>query len=535
MDWRMRRSVLLVLCLVLAIALPTWGQNPTDTLLVISEGGPNSMDIHGVGTNFRAYGATWNIYDRLLTYGKKTLPNGTVSYDFTRLEPELAWRWWTSSDGMSITFHLRKDARFHDGTPVTAKDVKWSFDRAVSVGGFPTFQMSTGSLEKPEQFVAVDDHTFRINLLRKDKWTLPNLAVPVPVIYNSALALRHATPTDPWAMTWLRNNTAGGGAYTLESWRPGQEAVYVRYDNWKSGPLPKIRRVIVREVPSAGSRRALIERGDADIVMDLPAKDIAELTKAKNDSLVIVRNPVENAITYLGMNAKNPPFNNVKVRQAVAYALPLRRIVEAATFGRGIVLNIPIATNTFGYDPKLSPYVAQNLSKAKALMAEAGYRDGFDTTLSFDATFSSTNEPIAILVQESLRLIGINATINKVPGAVWRAALLRKDMPLFINGFGGWLNYPEYFFLWCYHSQDAVFNTSSYRNPEMDRLIEAARTESDPKKYAELVRGFTQIALREVPRVPLFQPVMEVTMQKNISGYVYWFHRQLDFRTLVKN
>ncbi len=535
MRLQIGKSAFLAILAVLALTLPTTGQSPADTLLVISEGGPNSMDIHGVGTNFRAYGATWNIYDRLLTYGKKTLPNGTVSYDYTKLEPELAQRWWTSADGMSITFHLRKDAKFHDGTPVTAKDVKWSFDRAVSVGGFPTFQMSAGSMEKPEQFVAMGDHTFRINLIRKDKWLLPNLAVPVPVIYNSALASRHATPTDPWAMAWLRTNTAGSGAYKLESWRPGQEAVYVRNDNWTSGPLPKIRRVIVREVPSAGSRRALIERGDADIVVDLPAKDIAELSKVKDGNLVIIRNPVENAVTYLGMNAKNPPFNNVKVRQAVAYALPLKRIVEAATFGRGIVLNTPIATNTFGHDPRMSPYVTQNLSKAKALMAEAGYRDGFDTTLSFDTTFSSTNEPIAILVQESLRLIGINATINKIPGAVYRAALLRKDMPLFINGFGGWLNYPDYFFLWAYHGQNATFNTSSYQNPEMDRLIEAARTESDPKKYAELVRSFAQLALAEVPRVPMFQPVMEVTMQKNISGYVYWFHRQLDFRSLVKN
>ena len=89
-------------------------------------------------------------------------PNGVMMYDFTRLEPELAESWALASDGMSVTFKLRRDARFHDGTPVRAQDVKWSFDRMVTVGGFPTFQMKAGSIEKPEQFVVIDDHTFRV-------------------------------------------------------------------------------------------------------------------------------------------------------------------------------------------------------------------------------------------------------------------------------------------------------------------------------------------------------------------------------------
>jgi peptide/nickel transport system substrate-binding protein len=115
-----------------------------------------------------------------MSYGRKTLPDGRVVYDRNKLEPELAESWQMAPDGSSVTFKLRKNAKFHDGTPVTAKDVKWSFDRAVTVGGFPTFQMAAGSLEKPEQFVAVDDHTFTVKFLRKDKLTMNDLAVPVP-------------------------------------------------------------------------------------------------------------------------------------------------------------------------------------------------------------------------------------------------------------------------------------------------------------------------------------------------------------------
>lgn len=160
-------------------------QSRAETLLVVTESGPNNVDIHGVGTNRPGYEVSWNCYDRLFTHGKKTLADGTESYDRDKYEPELAESWDIGPN--AATFKLRKDAKFHDGTPITAKDVKWSFDRAVSVGGFPTFQMKAGSLEKPEQFVAVDDHTFRVDFIRKDALTIPDLGVIVPCVFNSEL------------------------------------------------------------------------------------------------------------------------------------------------------------------------------------------------------------------------------------------------------------------------------------------------------------------------------------------------------------
>ncbi len=218
-------TVFAMMMAVGALGPPALAQSRNETLIVVVESGPNSMDIHGVGANRPAYQASWNLYDRLMTFGIKTLPDGTRSYDYSVLRPELAESWQVATDGMSVTFKLRQDARFHDGTPVTAKDVKWSFDCAVTVGGFPTFQMKAGSLEKPEQFVVIDDHTFKVTFLRRDKLTMPDLAVPVPVIMNSELAKKHLTPSDPWAMEWVKSNDAGSGAYKLESWKPGTETV----------------------------------------------------------------------------------------------------------------------------------------------------------------------------------------------------------------------------------------------------------------------------------------------------------------------
>ena len=503
-----------------------------ELLIVANETGPNSLDIHTVGANRPAYGVSWICYDRLMTFGKKKLADGSLTYDYTKLQPELAESWQVAADGMSVVFKLRKNAKFHDGTPVTAKDVKWSFDRMVTVGGFPTFQMKAGSIEKPEQFVVVDDHTFRINFIRKDKLSMVDLAVPVPCVFNSELVKKNATKEDPWALNWTKNNVAGGGAYKLESWKPGQEIIYARNDDWKSGPLPKIRRIVQREVPSAGNRRALLEKGDVDITYEMPPKDFLEMSQG--GKVVVKSTPIENALFYVGMNVNKPPFNNPKVRQAVAYALPYDKIMDNAMYKR--------ATRMWGdKDNKASgtawpqPHgYAYDIVKARALMKEAGMEAGFETTLSFDLGQGTVSEPACILIQESLALIGIKAQINKVPGANWRAQLLKKDMPLILNRFGGWLNYAEYFFFWCYHSQDAVFNTMSYKNPEMDKLIEAARFESDPKKYQGDVAGFVNIAFEEVPRIPLAQPNMDVAMQKSIKGYTYWFHLQPDYRDLEK-
>jgi peptide/nickel transport system substrate-binding protein len=507
-------------------------QSRSETLLLITENGPNNLDIHGVGTNRPGYEASWNCYDRLMSYGVKTLPDGSKSYDKTKLVPELAESW-TIDDG-GITFRLRKDATFHDGKPVTAADVKWSLDRAVSVGGFPTVQMAAGSLKKPEQFEVIDDHTVRVKFLNKDALLMPDLAVIVPAIYNSEVVKAHATATDPWGLDYTKSNVAGSGAYKVEKWTPGTEVVYVRNDAWVCGPLPKLKKVIWRTVPSAGNRRALIERGDADVSFDLPSKDFLELSKA--GKVAVASTPISNGMWCVELNVTKPPFDDKRVRQAIAHALPYQKIMDVVIYGRAKPL---FGAKTVGADtswPQPSAY-ATDIAKAKALLAEAGYADGFETVISFDLGQGIVSEPMAVLIQESLAEIGIKAKIDKVPGANWRGEMAKKSMPFLINFFSGWLDYPEYFFFWCYHGQNAVFNTMSYKNPDLDKLIEAARaaaTSGDQTAYDTAIKAMISLAYEEAPRIPLFQPFLEVAMQKSIAGYTYWFHRQLDYRSLSK-
>lgn len=511
------------------------------TVLTIVQGGgfPNGLDLHEVGTNRPAYGTSWAIYDRLVTFGTKTLEDGTLSYDYTDVQPELAESWTVADDGLSVVFNLRKDATFHDGTPVTAQDVKWSYDRAVSVGGFPSFQMKAGALENTDQFVVVDDNTFQVNFLRQDKLTLIDMAVPIPVIMNTTLIEPHITEEDPWALKWVNANPAGSGAYRLESFQPEERVVLVRNEDWKSGPLPAVQKIIELNVPEAGNRRALLEKGDIDINYNVSEKDISELKDTGN--FTVVSTPIENCLYAIDLNTQSElagapnPFSDLKVRQAVAYAIPYDAIVETALYGECVPMYGAQSKTASTIDwPQPYPYNTDP-DRAKALMAESGYPDGFDTTLAFDLGTKEWAEPMCVLVQEALAPIGINVTLEKVPSANFRGVLVDKNQPMIVNGFGGWLNYPDYFFFYSYHGQNATFNGSAYQNPELDKFVDAALAlEADDPAYAENVKGFLNIAFEEMPRIAIAQPYLSVAMQPSVSGYQYWFHRQLDYRQLAK-
>ena len=339
---------------------------------------------------------------------------------------------------------------------------------------------------------------------------------------------------DPWALEYTKSNTAGSGAYKVTSWKPGVEVVYERNDAWVGGKMPELKKVIWRTIPSGGNRRALMERGDADISFDLPAKDFVELKK--EGKLKLISNTIGNGMYSVELNVVHPPFNNPKVREAIAYALPYQKIIDAAMFGHAKPLfGGPSNDVTTIAWPQPTGY-KYDLEKAKALMKELGVGP-IELTISFDLGDAINSEPMAVLIQESLAPLGIKLAINKVPGANWRSEMSKKSMPMMVNFFSGWLDYPEYFYFWCYSKLNAVFNTPSYVDPKMDAFIDgayAAAAVGDKAKYDTDVKGFISKAYHDVPRIPIFQPYLNVAMQKNISGYQYWFHRQVDYRKLVK-
>ncbi len=508
-----------------------WAQGVGDTLVVAVGTSVNSLDLHRVGTNRPSYQVTINLYDRLLSFGTKTNADGAIVYDYATLKGELADSWEVAADGMSVTFKLKKDAKFWDGTPVTAGDVKWSFDRAVSLGGFPAVQMKAGSLEKPDQFEVVDDLTFRIKFLRKSKLTLPDLAVPVPFILSSKIGKAKATEKDPWATEHFHRNPMGSGAFKLERWDPGQQIVYARNDAWQGGPLPAFKRVIIREIPAQATRRALIDRGDVHMAFEVPAKDAKEI-KAKG-SAVVVGAPIDNCLHVLCPNLTFEPFKDKRVRQAVAFALPYEQIFQQAAYGRGAKTWGATSTEPASIAwPQPFPY-ATNIDKAKDLLAQTAFKDGFEVPLSFDLGTAEWGEPTALLIQEGLAKIGIKATIDKIPGANWRTvALVEKKLPLHLENFGGWLNTPCYYFFWAYVKGN-LFNSSNYDDAEMKKLVdETLHMEASDPAYEPKIKRMIAKAFEDVPRIPLWQPYLDTALRKDVTGYSSWFHRQPDVRSV---
>jgi peptide/nickel transport system substrate-binding protein len=505
-------------------------QAPTrnETLLLVQEYGPNSLDMQGIGSSQPVNGVALNCYDRLLRFKPVPIPTGGGSQvSMGELEGELAETWQVASDGMSCTFKLR-DAKFHSGRPVTAKDVKWSLDRAVSIGGFATTQMNAGSMEKPEQFVALDDRTFRIDFIRKDKLTMPNLAVTIPFVFDSEFAAKNGGG-DPWAKDWLKNNVAGSGAFKIESWKPGVETIYVRNDAWTSGAMPTLRRIIARDIASPSTRRALIEKGDADISYGLPPKDFKDLIDAGKVKVVGV--PIPNGVWSLYLNTATGPFTDVRLRQAVAWAMPYDKMLQASLFGRGIGMSGGPETPKVAW-PQPYPY-RTDPGKAKALV-EAAAPGGLSTTLLFDAGTATVAEPMSVLIKEALAGIGVNVEISKVPGANFRGEIAKKTNPMVLNRFAGWLDYPDYYLFWTLHGANSIFNIASYQNPALDKLIDAARFTTDKADYDRSVIDFVSLAEREVPMVPIAQPTHDVAMQRMIGGYQFQPCREPDFRYLTK-
>jgi len=500
---------------------------PADTLVAVTGQTINSLDLHRVGTNRASYQIAVNCYDRLVSFGTKEAPGGGLSYDYSKLEPELAESWTISPDGLTITFKLKPNATFQDGSKVTASDVKWSFDRAVSVGGFPTTQMQAGGLTRPDQFEAIDDLTFAVKLDKPSKLSLPDLAVPVPFVINSKLAKANATEKDPWAMEYLHKNTIGSGAYKVVRWDAGQQVVYQRYDGWVGGPKPAVKTIIMREVPSSATSRALVERGDVQIAFDIPDKDAAELAS----KVTVYSTPIENCIHCLCMNSNFAPFQDANVRKAVAYAVPYEAIFKTAAYGRGTELSGGSAEITDTAWPRKIPY-STDLAKAKEHMAKSGFAGGFETTLSIATDLASWMEPAALLIQEAVAQIGIKTTIEKIPGAQWRtASLVEKRLAFHLENFGGWLNTPDYYFFWAYQ-KGHLFNSSNYYNEEVEKLTnETLHMAMDDPEYAPKIKRMFEIVLDDLPRIPLWQPALNVAVN-GADGYEFWFHRMLDIRSL---
>jgi peptide/nickel transport system substrate-binding protein len=511
-----------------------FGQSRAETLRYITGNNVNTLDPTVQGSTRESFGLSMNVYDRLFSFGRKKLGDNWV-FDATKIRGELAKGYQISPDGMKIAITLRPDATWHDGTPVTAEDIKWSLDRAVSAKSLAPPQFSTGSMTSTDQFRIVDDHTIEVTLPQPDRLGLANLCVPYAIMINSKLAKQHVTAEDPWALDWLKSNSAASGAYIVESFKPSESVIIRRNDAWKGGAdgaMPFFRRIIIQTVPEPATRANLIEKGDADLAIDLAASDIPTMEKSTKAKVVSV--PQTNGFTHISMNTQMAPFDNVKVRQAIAAALPFEDMFKAALFARGRRLYGAAWTGlppNSGF-PQPIP-LKTDPTRAKKLLAEAGMPEGFKTSFAFSTGQAATAEPLAALLKEALGKIGIDVDIQKKPDAEFNTLESEKKMPFFVDAATAWLPATDYYFR-LYFTRDQRWNFASWKNTDIEQISAAARFELDPAKYDEDCKKMIEVFAENVPLIMMWQPNHDAVMAANIDGYTYQFYRQADFRDLKR-
>ena len=456
-----------------------------------------------------------NVYDRLVSYGRKQAPGGGWEFDFATLEPELCESFTLSEDGLTITFKLDPAAVWHDGSPVTAQDVKWSLDRAVSAETMSKSQLASGSISSPEQIEIVDETTVTVTLPEADRLALPNLAMYLAPMINSELAKSHATEADPWAVEWLRTNAA--------------QVVLARNEDWTGGPLPGFKRVIVQSVPEASTRASLLQKGDADLCLDFSPTDLEVLEAA--DGVKVIQTPQPSGFAALIFNTQMAPFDDPKLRKAISMALPYDKIFETAANGQGAKLYDGAweGEPETGAFPQPMPY-AQDIEAAKAMVEEAGHA-GITVPLYYTVAKAGDFDPAAALIQEALAKIGITVEIQKTPDAQYAEIVTAKTAPMLLERSLALLPSPDYFFR-IFLNGDSRWNFSSWNNAEVAEILPVARYEADEAAYDTMTRRLVQLAYEETPMVMLWKPTTKAAMAEGIEGYTMWYHFGPDFRTL---
>ncbi len=509
-------------------------QTRAETLRQVTGNSFNTLDPNLPGSTRESFGLAMSTYDRLVSFERK--PNGRgFIFDFDHIRPELAQSYSVSPDGLTITFKLRPDAKWHDGTPVTAEDIKWSLDRVVSAKGLGAPQMLTGSMTKAEQFTILDPMTVQVKLDRPDKLALPNLATVYPIMVNSKLVKQHVTADDPWGLQWTKDHEAGSGPYIVDTFKPGEQVILHRFDGWKSGPdgkLPFFKRVIGQTVPEAATRASLVQRGDADISIDLAASDV--LAIEKEGKLKVISTPQFNAWQMVAFNQRVKPYDNLKVRQAIIAALPYEDMFKAAIFGRGA----PLYNGTWTTEPPLPLFLQPgpehtDLARAKTLLTEAGFPNGFDTTFSYSVSTAQINDPLAALLKESLAKIGINVEIQKLPDAQMSTLVTEKKLAMFTDTSISWMTTTDYF-VRNFLTGDQRWNYPSLDDKALEDLAQTARFTQDPAQYDVLAKKLVAMVAAEAPEAFLWQPSQDAVVVPSIEGYTYWFHRQVDYRDMYR-
>lgn len=479
----------------------------------------------------RAFSTTAFIVHKATYQTLVTFPAGSTS----EIVPLLAESWETSDDGSVYTFTLREGVTFSNGDPLTAADVAFSFNRLKHLAGNPSFLADTlAGVEAP------DDRTVILTLTQPDPTILARLVNTTFSITNvdevqaqGGTDAEDAAETDT-AEEWLNQHSAGSGPYTLESWEPQTRTVLVRNPNYW-GEAPYFDRVVINNIPESATQAVAIESGEADVATDLTPDQVPGLQE--NPDVTVYQGPTSN-LHFLTFNTDpeiGGPLADPQVQLAIRYALDYEGYT--AIWGGVTPASIlPVGFfAAFGSDRAF----VRDLDQARVLLEQAGYADGFETTLTYPAwTFAGVNwDTNAQKLQADLAEIGIDVTLN--PQEV---SVAFEDYRSGAQAFGYWFWHPDYIdpgnhlvFLPDRTLGLRVNWTAENADPAIIELRDQAEVETDPETRIELFASIQEYLQQSGPWAPFLQNGIQVAHRADIVGEVYHPQWILDVTQLSRS
>ncbi|MBM3522463.1 MAG: ABC transporter substrate-binding protein [Alphaproteobacteria bacterium] len=480
------------------------------TLIVAAQGTPEGLDGDALKGNTQA--CVVQCYEGLTRYGR-TERNGRPYLDPTRIEGHLAESWTVSPDGKRYVFKLRQGLRSARGNELTAEDVEWSWNKSFAQKRTGNF-IAVVSNVVPNGVKALSKYEVEFNLAAPSAIFLNALTLYVPGIYDTTEVKRHVTADDPWALKWIDQNVAAFGAYHMSELRPGEQAVFTANPNYFRDK-PYFDRVVFRAVPSAGSRLTLLKSRQ---VQWIERPSTQQITDLRNDRNVKVQDTFGRAMSSIRMNAGLKPFDDVRVRRALNHAINRQTIIQSIYFGLAEEARSIVPPALGGYDPSHFKY-PYDVARAKALLAEAGYPNGFETELLYGSEYW-WDEPLCVQIADQLKAVGVTAKPTKITLADLRArgAINRMDMPFFAFEDGPIVLDPVYCLFLLAHTQ-GVSNRAKYSSAALDKLIDEGRQTLDREKRYTLMSEAQKIWMDDAPWLLTVYPTLFEAMATNIVGW----------------
>jgi peptide/nickel transport system substrate-binding protein len=465
----------------------------------------------------RSNEVNYNIYDQFFQYGTTDSGEGYQIYDVDTIEGRSIESWEMSEDGRSITLNVRPGMKFNKtGNPVTAEDFRYWFERSFGAEAPSLFSIQTAKIP---DIAAVE--------ARGDDQLVIRFAEPSPLFFylfrdqaqappDSKELAEHATAEDEWATRWATKNDAGSGPFFIERWEPGVQLVLRANEDYWAG-APYFDRVVLKIVPSSSQRVLLLQEGTVDIAQELSIDELDRLRQA--EGVKVLSAPTRNQI-MVGLNNTQEPFDDPRVRQALAYAVPYDEIVDSVYRGNAQTPDSVIPKTGRFHTEGLWPYT-YDLDKARALLEEAGVGDGFSMNLAVQSG-NPTFEELAVVIQSEFKKIGVDVQIDKQSAAVFAKGLDDRSHQAWLRDLLFYVDDPGYAGELTYKSE-AVLNWVNYTNKRVDELItqmgQLWRPEDDAAKQ-ELADEYQRILNEEIPALILVQTNFDVAMRDDIEGYV---------------